>query len=234
MPPTSPPAVAEPSIPGRAKLLAIVVFLSLLAAMIGLVELVFPGNDWRHVKFWGIPVAVLYWPLARHVMRRVYGERRMAADKRLDAAREVRYRRWFFRYFMPPMALVFAILGGIDAGPAWQAWHGQGRPGWAVTEERTCNRTCSWTGTFRSDDGAVDRAGVWIWDPPAQVRAGDRIRAVDTGDRTAVFEASGGGAREQWWFATLLVGGAAAYLAWWLGWITGFWRILFREGDDLC
>jgi len=221
------------AIPVHAKVIAILIFFGVLAAVIELIELASPGIGWRYLKLWGIPVALLFWPLTWRVIRRIYGEQRVKTEKQLNVTREAKYRRWFFRYFLPPLAVLFAVLGGMDTGPAWHAWHGEGRRGWAVAEVLTCDKTCSWTGSFRSDDGAVVRADVWIWDPPDGARVGDRVRALDTGDRTAVFEESGDGARREWWLAFGFLAFGVLYLVWWLGWVSGFWRILFHKGDDL-
>jgi hypothetical protein len=239
MPPTPAPAPApseqqtDRGLPVRARLLAVLIFLGVVAAVVGAVELVSPGNGWRHLKLWGIPISLVYWPLALRVMRRVYGARRVETEQRIQSGKEAKYRRWLIRYFLPIPALVVTILGGIDSGPAWLAWHGQGRPGWAVVEQRECSKTCSWSGTYRSDDGTVVRSDVWIWDPPKNVRIGDKIRVVDTDDRTAVFEASGEGARNNWFMSMAFFLAGGLYLAWWLGSITGVWRALFRDGENL-
>jgi hypothetical protein len=237
MPPTPAEAAfdqqTDRGVPARAKLLAVLVFLGVLAAAVGSVELVSPGNGWRYTEFWGIPISLVYWPLALRVMRRVYGERRMETEQRIRSVKEAKYRRWLFRYFLPIPALFFVFFGGIDSGPAWLAWHGQGRPGWAVAEQRECAKTCSWSGTYRSDDGTVVRSDVWIWDPPENVRIGDRIRVVDTDDRTAVFEASGEGARSNWWLSIAFFLAGGLYLAWWLGSVTGVWRALLHDGENL-
>jgi hypothetical protein len=110
--------------------------------------------------------------------------------------------------------LLIALAGGLliafvapAVGPVVRAARADGTPGLFEARRLGCvqhpgHSTCIWYGEFRSDDGTRRRGEVYLYGSSnGTLRAGERIRAVDTGRPAWVYRP--GGSRE--WIPTALL-----------------------------
>ena len=121
-------------------------------------------------------------------------------------------RRIFVWVVLPALICLFLIPASTDLVPAWSARLGSGVHG--TFTARYCQRDkagCFWQGDFVSDDGTDRRSGVGMDDVSAV--PGQRIPAVDTGDRVNVYPAGGGA---DWAFVTLFFVLSLAALCTWI------------------
>jgi hypothetical protein len=73
------------------------------------------------------------------------------------------------------------------------------------------HESCSWSGEFRSDDGAIRRGEVWLYGSGRDsLRAGQRVRAYDTGRANRVY---GPGGSREWVPVALMVALSGVLLA---------------------
>ncbi|MET8144107.1 hypothetical protein ABZU32_27695 [Sphaerisporangium sp. NPDC005288] len=121
--------------------------------------------------------------------------------------------------FTVALTLVGAFLLYLavpNIGPVVRAARADGVPGVFTAETLSCiqhpgHESCSWTGEFRSDDGAVQRSEVVLYGADREsLRPGERARAVDTGRAGRVY--GPGGSREWVFTALLLLAGLAIVL----------------------
>jgi hypothetical protein len=116
--------------------------------------------------------------------------------------------------FMMPMAAVFVLaICSTDLGPSLSAARGEGTPGVLLVKSSECRRTCTVSGTFISDDGSLVRTGVGYEDGARHAKVGDRLRALDTGDRGEVFKLGGS---HTWILILIIMAMAVGVLVWWL------------------
>ncbi|MBG0823472.1 hypothetical protein HS048_22330 [Planomonospora sp. ID91781] len=111
---------------------------------------------------------------------------------------------------------VLAALAGVfllclavpGVGPSLRAARADGVPGLFTARELTCVRhpgheSCTWTGEFRSGDGAVRRQGVALYGSDREsLRPGQETAAVDVGRPHRVY---GPGGSREWVFTALLL-----------------------------
>jgi len=79
------------------------------------------------------------------------------ASRWLETSAAPRIRRGLLRMLkiVLPVAFLVALPFAVrDAGPAWAAHLGHGRPGIFTAYAESCNRTCTWYGTFTAADGS--------------------------------------------------------------------------------
>ncbi|MBO0867039.1 MAG: hypothetical protein J2P15_00600 [Micromonosporaceae bacterium] len=137
-----------------------------------------------------------------------------------------------FAFVLPLFSIVLLVFLARDAGPAVRAGLGDGRAGTLHLTQKTClPHSCSWFGTFRSDDGTEVRSHVLMQDyPPGGAKVGDDIRARDTGDRSGVFAETGSRA---WLFMAFLAVLSGGYLIGSTVWVArrlaGKWRPAGRK-----
>ncbi|MFC4533243.1 hypothetical protein [Sphaerisporangium dianthi] len=121
--------------------------------------------------------------------------------------------------FAAALTLVGAFLLYLAVphiGPVVRAARADGVPGVFTAETLACvqhpgHESCSWSGEFRSDDGALRQAEVTLYGADREtMRAGERTRAFDTGRAGRVY--GPGGSREWVFTALLLLAGLAIVL----------------------
>ncbi|MBA9005592.1 hypothetical protein [Thermomonospora cellulosilytica] len=114
------------------------------------------------------------------------------------------------------VALYLLYLALPNLGPALRAARLDGTAGTFTAQRLQCVRhpgheSCSWQGTFVSDDGAVRREGVWLHGSDrSSHQAGQRTRAYDTGRESRVY---GPGGSREWVPIALMVAVSGALLA---------------------
>jgi hypothetical protein len=132
---------------------------------------------------------------------------------------------WLFvmAVFLPVLFLVILIGAPRDFRPAWRAHRGEGVPGVFVALNRSCSRSCSWTGDFTSDAGGkVQRDVLLLGGRPRAV--GERIPALDSGGGGVVYARSG---NSEWVAIPIVTAAAFGYLAVWLA--VMIWWLLDRR-----
>lgn len=122
-------------------------------------------------------------------------------------------RRVVYGVVLPVGAVLILVICSMSLGPSVRAARGEGTPGVLLVKSRECHRTCTASGTFTSDDGSLVRAGVGYQDGARHAKVGDRLRALDTGDRGEVFKPSGS---RTWILILTIMAMAVGSLVWWL------------------
>lgn len=203
--------------PATAVLLGIPGFLGVTFVVAVVAELVHPGSGFGLGRLWLLMAAIIWWPIWWGLLIRRYGVERVEAYEKNSKKQEARYQRWFFAYFMPIIALVFLIIGLVDAGPGWRAAHGQGVPGMFTVTSQDCHRGCMTYGDFTSADGSHTQRDVQLIEGGSSPRRaiGTTVAALDTGDRLGVYPV---GTKD--WEASLIAAlGGAVYRVGWLFWL---------------
>jgi len=205
------PAVAKTAAVGC---LALLVFAVLIFALVGVLNLFGVSGSWLYAI--SVPlVGVVYWPLVwwTLIWHDLERPRWRLSGWRWRRVRKVPWMVILWGYLMPFVAVFMIVMATVDFGTTWPAAHGGGRPGVLLLQSKSCRKSCTWHGRFRSDDGAVVRESVMMSDHvPADARVGDQLRARDTGNRSFVFAASGS---FDWWGSLVMAALAVLYL---LGW----------------
>jgi hypothetical protein len=87
-----------------------------------------------------------------------------------------------------PVSIVIGVMLGVVAVTGLElelrAARGEGQFGVFAAEQLKCEVRdgCTWWGSYRSDDGKVERHDVWIYDyGEFELSEGDRVRALDAG-----------------------------------------------------
>jgi len=200
----------------------VLIFAVLTFTFAGVVKLFGVAGRWPYVI--SVPlIGVVYWPLVWWTLIwRDLARRWRPSGRRRRRLAKVPWMAIFWGYLMPFVAAFVIVISAVDFGTTWPAAHGGGRPGTLLLRSEHCGRGhCTWSGRFRSDDGTTVRRSVKMADAvPAGARAGDHVRARDTGNRSFVFAESGS---FDWWKDILGLGLATVYL---LGWGAGIlWLI---------
>ncbi|MCK2219181.1 hypothetical protein MF672_036120 [Actinomadura sp. ATCC 31491] len=93
------------------------------------------------------------------------------------------------------MSIVIGIMLGVVAVPGLQlelrAARGEGRSGVFVAEQLTCGVRggCQWRGSYRSDDGKIERRNAWIYGyGEFELSEGDRVPALDVGHDVKLYK----------------------------------------------
>jgi hypothetical protein len=122
-----------------------------------------------------------------------------------------------FAYFMPIVALLFLIIGLVDARPGWRAAHGQGVPGTFTVTSQHCHKGCATYGDFTSTDGSDTQRDVQLIEGGSSPRRaiGTTVAALDTDDRLGVYPVE----TKDWEASLAVVLGGATYLVGWLAWL---------------
>ncbi|GAA2392434.1 hypothetical protein GCM10010404_57110 [Nonomuraea africana] len=121
-----------------------------------------------------------------------------------------------FTVAMTLVAVFLLYLATPNVGLVIRAARADGFPGTFTAERLYCvqhpgHESCSWIGTFRSDDGTVRRAEVAMHDSGREsYRAGTETRAIDVGRPNRVYGPEGS---QEWMFTALLLLGGVAILA---------------------
>ncbi|MGV9305870.1 hypothetical protein ACWDLG_21040 [Nonomuraea sp. NPDC003727] len=121
-----------------------------------------------------------------------------------------------FAVAMTLVAAFLLYLATPNIGHVIRAARADGLPGTFTAQRLYCvqhpgHESCSWIGTFRSDDGTVRRAEVAMYDSDREShRAGTETRAIDVGRPNRVYGPGGSG---EWMFTALLLLGGLAILA---------------------
>lgn len=100
-----------------------------------------------------------------------------------------------------------------DIGPAYRAEFGHGTPGVFTATSRECDKTCSSTGNWAADDGSRVLHHVTLGTGAGAPYPGQTRRAIDAGDRGAVYPAAG---NWDWLIITVLLCSFAGLSAVWL------------------
>lgn len=114
------------------------------------------------------------------------------------------------------IALYLLYLALPNAGPALRAARLDGTPGVFTAQRLYCvqhpgHESCSWSGEFRSDDGATKRGEVWLYGSSRDsLRVGQQVRAYDIGRANRVY---GPGGSREWIPVALMVAVSAVLLA---------------------
>ncbi|MEU7898710.1 hypothetical protein AB0B45_38365 [Nonomuraea sp. NPDC049152] len=117
---------------------------------------------------------------------------------------------------MTLIGVFLLYLATPNIGPVIRAARADGVAGTFTAERLYCvqhpgHESCSWIGTFRSDDATVRRAEVAMYDSGREShRAGTETRAIDVGRPNRVYGPQGSG---EWMFTALLLVGGVAILA---------------------
>jgi len=227
---------SQSSLPGRpaagkavaAGCLALLIFAALILGIVAVLKLLHISGSWPYAMLWAPLVSVIYWILAWYSFHWYRDDWRWQWRRR----RQLALAAIFWGYLSPFVAVLTMMLATIHFGTTWSAAHGGGHPGTLQVQQHRCHRSsCSWKGRFQSDDGAVIRESVTMRDDvPAGTRAGDQLRARDTGDRTYVFAESGSFG---WSYPLYGMALSGAYL---LGWgffvvLIGRWRLRRHRGS---
>ncbi|HEX6472681.1 MAG TPA: hypothetical protein VF069_26560 [Streptosporangiaceae bacterium] len=119
--------------------------------------------------------------------------------------------------------IVLLLISVPNLGPAVRAGRAQGTPGTFVAAQRACvhhlsHESCSWRGTFTSQDGRDRRRDSYLYGDVA-LNPGQRIAAIDVGRPDRVYT---GPSREWILTAGLLLLGAGLLLV-------PFARVLVRR-----
>ncbi|SDJ74697.1 hypothetical protein [Nonomuraea jiangxiensis] len=144
-----------------------------------------------------------------------------------------------------PLAAVLLLVAGLlvsctapALGPALRLAGGDGRPGTFTARHLECvqhpgHETCTWIGDFRSEDGAVRRAGVALAGSDRGThQAGLPTEAIDVGLAGRVYGPAGS---SEWIFTAILFLAAPALAAFVLAPVAGALRrrrALAREGHE--
>ncbi|WP_169982586.1 MULTISPECIES: hypothetical protein [unclassified Microbispora] len=114
----------------------------------------------------------------------------------------------FFIAVLTFLAAFLLFLAVPSIGPVVRAARADGVPGSFTARQVECVRhpgheSCTWTGDFRSSDGAVLRTGVALYGADREMlREGQRTPAVDVGRQNRVY---GPGGSMEWVFTALLL-----------------------------
>ncbi|GIH61737.1 hypothetical protein [Microbispora siamensis] len=106
------------------------------------------------------------------------------------------------------VAVFLLFLAVPNIGPVVRAARADGVPGTFTARSVTCIRhpgheSCTWTGDFRSADGAIRRTGVALYGADRDMlREGQQTPAVDVGRQSRVY---GPGGSMEWVFTALLL-----------------------------
>jgi hypothetical protein len=124
-------------------------------------------------------------------------------------------RRQIFLWIgLPVVAVAAVIFGAVDVVPAWQAKSGEGVSGTFTPAYQKCKRgSCTFTGTWKADDGSRTRTDVKLYDEPDSLTVNGSTKALDTGARNGVFATEGGSSY------LLITGFAVLGIAAGIGWI---------------
>lgn len=109
-------------------------------------------------------------------------------------ATKFRERFWASIFWVLVTATMLLCLcgGGSGLAPAWRARFGDGTPGTFTATRLECRKACFVYGDFAADDGGVRKTDVMLLDGPRKMSPGSTERALDTGERVAVYSTSGG------------------------------------------
>ncbi|MEV4805772.1 hypothetical protein AB0K18_37730 [Nonomuraea sp. NPDC049421] len=121
--------------------------------------------------------------------------------------------RFFWWVVVPVLAGLVLFAAVREVVPAYTAQFGTGIPGTFTATERNCGgRSCSWRGIFVSDDGSVVRRGIGLTPGAEPARVGDRVPAIEAGNRYNVYPRDGS---TDWFLITLLGTVSVGVLAAW-------------------
>lgn len=110
-------------------------------------------------------------------------------------------RRIVTALFSLGLGIFLLVDGGIHIGPAVSAAEGHGIHGYFVAQNESCSSSddgddsCSWSGEFKLLNGTVTRTNVSFVGSDSSMQEGTVVPALDTGDRSSVYQA---GSIDQW------------------------------------
>jgi hypothetical protein len=204
-------------IPTFAVLFGILGGLGVTVVIAIIAELIHPGSGLGLGRLWLLVAMIIWWPIWYALLHRRYSVQRVAAFEEHSKRQEIKYQRWLFAYVMPMIALVFLIVGFVDARPGWRAAHGWGVSGTFTVGSQDCHKGCMTYGDFTSTDGRDSRQAVQLVEGGSSPRraVGATVAALDTADRLGVYPV---GTKE--WQSSLAIGLlGAGYLVGWLAWL---------------